>query len=64
MTVSEKCNIAEALDKDFKMAITNICKDLKEDINKWLGLKDKVRVREVSENTNSGTRMKIVQDMK
>lgn len=37
ITVSpKKCYKAKAQDKDFKVAIVNIFKDLKEDINKFL----------------------------
>lgn len=32
----EKCNLAEAQDKGFKVAILNMCKKLKEDVNKCL----------------------------
>jgi hypothetical protein len=42
----EKCNINESPGRDFKIAIMNMFKDLKEDINKSLN--------EVCENTNSG----------
>lgn len=40
----EKCNIAEAYVKDFKMAIMNMFKRSREDINKSL--------KEAHENTN------------
>lgn len=42
---AEKCNPADAQDKDFKTAIMNMFKDLKENINKCLN--------EDSENPNS-----------
>lgn len=32
----EKYSVAEAQDKDFKIAIMNVCKDLKEEMNKSL----------------------------
>ena len=40
----KQCNLAEAQDKDFKIAIMNMLKDLKEEINK--------SANEIYENTN------------
>jgi hypothetical protein len=35
MLLLEKCSIAEARDKDFKITITNTFKNVKKDINKF-----------------------------
>lgn len=43
----EKCNTAEAQDKDFKKAVMNALERLKEDRD--------IPLNEVCENTNSGT---------
>lgn len=42
--IAEYCNIAEAQDKDFKIAFLNMIETLKEKINKSL--------KEINENTN------------
>lgn len=42
----EKCNIAESQDKNFKIAIMDMIKVCKEDINK--------SINEIYENTNNG----------
>jgi hypothetical protein len=42
----DKCSVAEVQNKDFKIAIMNMFKNLKEKINKSLN--------EVCENTNTG----------
>ena len=35
-TSTEKCNITQAQDKDFKISIMNMFKDHEEDVDKWL----------------------------
>ena len=44
---TEKCSIAEAQDKDSKVAIMNMYKDIKEDMSKY--------INEISDYTNSET---------
>lgn len=54
----EKDNIAEAQDKDFKMAVMNMFRDLREVVNKFF----KEAMKTLKEQLN--TILKIFQDMK
>lgn len=56
--MTDKCNILEAKENSFKLALINMIKDLKENMNKSLNV--------ICENKNGQWKeiMKTVQDMK
>lgn len=54
----ERCNTAEAQDRDFKITIRNMVKDLKEDVNKFFSADCDNTKKQLNEI------MKTVQDTK